>query len=192
MASFFEAATANRSSGQVPHTMRLTACFTWTALFLSNVDRASAFSANQQSASRACVQCPHFSKENFALMRNLEQQTKNKVTTLKATSSEESEGFFNGLDINFRYALPYIGFLAIGYFMTTAEAPGASQVVLEKFIVDPISPGVNELFASIFNLLGTVALPMACLLMPGAKGQKLPAAPFLAGSVFAGYGSVGK
>jgi hypothetical protein len=111
--------------------------------------------------------------------------------TLKASSSDD-EGFFSGLEINLPYALAYVGFLGFAYFMTTVEAPGASQLVLDKFLADPVNPGVNELFASVFNLLGLVAIPLACLVMPGAKGQKLPAAPFLLGGAFAGYGSVGK
>jgi len=115
-------------------------------------------------------------------------------TSLRAKGEfveEESTGIFSDIQINAPYAIPYIGFLAFGYAMTTMEAPGASQVILEKFLADPVNPGVNELFATIFNLLGLAALPFACLTMPGAKGQKPPLVPFLLGGVFAGYGSIG-
>ncbi|CAJ1937492.1 unnamed protein product [Cylindrotheca closterium] len=115
-------------------------------------------------------------------------------TSLRAKNQivdEESTGLFSDIQINAPYAVAYFGFLAIGYVMTTMEAPGASQAVLEKFLADPVNPGVNELFATIFNLLGLAALPFACLTMPGAKGQKPPLVPFLLGGVFAGYGSVG-
>lgn len=109
-----------------------------------------------------------------------------------ALVEEESAGLFTGIQINAPYAIAYLGFLAFGFAMTSAEAPGASQVILEKFLADPVNPGVNELFATIFNLLGLAALPFACLTMPGAKGQKPPLVPFLLGGVFAGYGSIGK
>lgn len=105
---------------------------------------------------------------------------------------EESRGIFDDIQINPPYAIAYFGFLAVGYAMATMEAPGASQVVLEKFLADPVNPGVNELFATVFNLLGLAALPFACLTMPGAKGQKPPLVPFLIGGIFGGYGSIGK
>ena len=115
------------------------------------------------------------------------------TTNLKASTSEEEDGsFLSDLQINPPYAMAYLGFLGFAYLMTTIEAPGASQEILEKFLADPVNPGVNELFASIFNLLGLAAFPLACLVMPGAKFQKpVPAAPFLLGGVFAGYGSIG-
>lgn len=112
-------------------------------------------------------------------------------TALCAASADDEDGFFGGIQINFPYAIAYIGFLAFAFYMTTLEAPGASQAVLEKFLADPVNPGVNELFASVFNLLGLAAIPIACLSMPGAKGQKPPLVPFLLGGVFAGYGSIG-
>ena len=63
--------------------------------------------------------------------------------------------------------------------------------ILQQYIADPLNPGFNELFITIFNLLGLYAAPLACLLMPGARGQRLPAAPFLLGSMFGGYGVLG-
>jgi hypothetical protein len=107
------------------------------------------------------------------------------------TSSTDEGGFFSDIQINPPYALAYVGFLAFAAYMTTLEAPGASQVILDKFLSDPVNPGVNELFASIFNLLGLAAIPIACISMPGAKGQKPALVPFLLGGVFAGYGSIG-
>ena len=89
------------------------------------------------------------------------------------------------------YLVPYLGFLAFAFHATSAEAAGASQAIVEQFIADPLHPGVNELFSIIFNLIGLVAVPLACILMPAATGQRFPAAPFLVASVFAGYGAVG-
>eukprot|EP00566_Odontella_aurita_P027454 CAMPEP_0113595922 /NCGR_PEP_ID=MMETSP0015_2-20120614/40028_1 /TAXON_ID=2838 /ORGANISM="Odontella" /LENGTH=170 /DNA_ID=CAMNT_0000503337 /DNA_START=24 /DNA_END=533 /DNA_ORIENTATION=- /assembly_acc=CAM_ASM_000160 len=84
-----------------------------------------------------------------------------------------------------------LGFLAFAYARTVGEAPGASQEVLNQFLMDPIHPGVNEIFAVVFNLLGLAPVVLASLIMPSARGQKLPATPFLALSAAAGYTAVG-
>lgn len=78
------------------------------------------------------------------------------TTSLRATEGDASSdgGLFGGVDINPVYAAPYVFFLLFGFYMTSHEAAGASQVVLEKFIADPLHPGVNELFATVFNLIG--------------------------------------
>ena len=116
------------------------------------------------------------------------------TTSLRAVNEETSGGdggLFNGIDISPVYAVPYGLFLLFGFYMTSHEAAGASQVVLDKFIADPLHPGVNELFATIFNLIGLVGIPLACILMPSAKGQRFPAPPFLIASAGVGYGAIG-
>jgi hypothetical protein len=77
--------------------------------------------------------------------------------------------------------------------MTVNEgSSGASQDIINAFIADPLHPNTgSSLFEVVFNTLGLVGLPMACLLMPAAKGQKFSATPFLFGSSLAGYGSLG-
>jgi len=113
------------------------------------------------------------------------------MKTANGGSEEEEGGFLSNLKINPPYAIAYASFIAIATYMNSVEPAGASQALIDKFITDPINPGVNELFTSEFNLLGLIGLPMACLVMPGAKGQSLPAPPFLFGSSLAGYGSLG-
>lgn len=116
------------------------------------------------------------------------------TSSLYAASDDDGgneEGMFNGVDINPTYLVPYVGFLLFGFYMTSTEAAGASQLILEKFIADPLNPGVNELFATVFNLIGLVGIPLACIIMPSAKGQKFPAPPFLIASAAVGYGAVG-
>lgn len=116
-------------------------------------------------------------------------------TTLLAKLNDEVEqeegGFLSNLEINAPYALAYLFFIGLATYMNSVEPEGASKILLEKFIADPLNPGVNELFTTEFNLLGLIGIPMACLVMPGAKGQSLPAPPFLFGSSLAGYGSLG-
>ncbi|KAL7554759.1 hypothetical protein ACHAWF_018290, partial [Thalassiosira exigua] len=106
-------------------------------------------------------------------------------------SSGEELGFLSGIQINPPYLLAYVFFLGFAFLRTAAEPEGASAEPLQQFLADPLNPGFNELFFAIWNLLGLFFVPFACLLMPGARGQKLPATPFLLGSMFGGYGVLG-
>jgi len=63
-------------------------------------------------------------------------------------------------------------------------------MVMELF-ANPYAPNFNPIFFIIFNYLGVFPLVYSALLLPGAKNQKLPAAPFLALSVALGYFAVG-
>jgi len=111
---------------------------------------------------------------------------------LLAQSNETEEGFFSNLTINPIYAAFYLVFFSVATYMTTTEASGASQVLVEKFIADPLHPGFgSSLFESVWNDIGLVGLPLATLIMPGAKGQKFNPTPFLFASSLAGFGSLG-
>ena len=125
-------------------------------------------------------------------------QTKNSratTTTIYASNSdteEESEGgFLAGVSINPPYLVAYVTFLGFAFFKSMTEEAGVSNEILQQFLADPLNPGCNELFVTIFNLLGLYFVPISCLLMPAAKNQKFSATPFLLGSVFGGYGLLG-
>lgn len=97
-----------------------------------------------------------------------------------------------GMRINPPYAIAYVLFLSYAYLRSSSEPDGASMEILQRFLDNPTNPeGVNELFVTVFNLLGLYAAPIACLLLPGAGRQSLPAAPFVLGSMFGGYGALG-
>lgn len=153
--------------------------------------RVSAFSPNVlKTTATRLEQTSVFKRENDGLLAQESSRCAEVYKGTRLQASADDESFFDGLQINVPYALAYVSFLGFGFFMATTEASGASQVVLDKFLADPINPGVNELFATVFNLLGLVAFPLACLSMPGAKGQKINPLPFLLGGMFAGYTSV--
>lgn len=118
-----------------------------------------------------------------------------KRTALQANKDDlitsSNEGWFDDIAVNPIYLIPYVSFLAFGVYATTSETPGASQAILDQFLSDPLHPVVNELFATVFNLIGLVGIPLACILMPTAKFQKWPATPFLLASAAAGYGAIG-
>lgn len=117
----------------------------------------------------------------------------NVVPSIKASNggADEPSSDSPTISLNPPYALAYILFLAFAYVRQAGEAEGASMEILQQYIANPLNPGFNELFITIFNLLGLYAAPLACLLMPGARSQRLPAAPFLFGSMFGGYGVLG-
>lgn len=97
-----------------------------------------------------------------------------------------------GMRINPPYAIAYVLFLSYAYLRSSSEPDGASMEILQKFFDNPTNPaGVNELFVTVFNLLGLYAAPIACLLLPGAGRQSLPATPFVLGSMLGGYGALG-
>ena len=110
----------------------------------------------------------------------------------KDDASLDNVSWFDGLTINPVYLIPYLGFLVFAVHATQSEALGASQAVLDQFLADPVHPAnVNPLFATVFNLIGLIPIPLTCLLMPSAAQQRLPAAPFLAASAAMGYGALG-
>ena len=118
------------------------------------------------------------------------------TTALQASANDQTNqpntSFFEDLRINPLYAIPYASFLAFGFYMTRVEAPGASQAILDQFLVDPVHPtGINAMFSLVFNLIPLVTIPLAGVIMPTAHYQTLPAAPFLLLSAGAGYGAVG-
>ena len=133
-------------------------------------------------------------KANTLARSNAERAHASITTSLRATDEDTGNndgGIFAGIEINPLYAAPYAFFLLFGFYMTSHEAAGASQIILDKFIADPLHPGVNELFATVFNLIGLVGIPLACIIMPSAKGQRFSAPPFLIASAAVGYGAVG-
>ena len=122
----------------------------------------------------------------------LPQSVLERSSPLLAQSTENEDGFFSNLTINPSYAAFYLLFFSVATYMTNTEASGASQALIEKFIADPLHPGFgSSLFESVWNAIGLVGLPLACVIMPGAKGQKLNPTPFLFASSLAGYGSLG-
>ncbi|KAL7443033.1 hypothetical protein ACHAXM_008767 [Skeletonema potamos] len=129
------------------------------------------------------------SKTSFS--PHLSRATTSVYATNLGTEEESTGGLFSGVSINAPYLVAYVIFLGFAFFKTMTEQAGASNDILQQFLADPLNPGCNELFVTIFNLLGLYFIPMACLLMPGAKNQKFPATPFLVGSMLGGYGLLG-
>eukprot|EP00977_Amphora_coffeiformis_P018150 scaffold6242_cov168-Amphora_coffeaeformis.AAC.2 len=163
---------------------------TVATLFL--VEPVSAFQLGRSSVDLARQAAP---TRGVASFPNTAIHDKSSQWTVLRASREEDNvspgGWFDGIEINPLYLLPYIGFLAFAFHATSTEAPGASQAIIEQFIADPLHPGVNELFTIVFNLIGLVGIPLACIVMPAAAGQRFPAAPFLVASTFGGYGALG-
>jgi hypothetical protein len=107
--------------------------------------------------------------------------------TLAAAKDDGVNNDSPAIQINVPYAIAYVLFLSFAFLQSSSEPEGASMEVLQKFFANPQHPdGINELFVSVFNLLGLIAAPIACLLLPGARSSKLPATPFVFGSMFGG------
>jgi len=84
--------------------------------------------------------------------------------------------------------------VSLGSFATFGAPAGTSAFDLElvKTIVGaPFSGAANPLFEALFNALGVVPATYACLLMPGAKDQKIPAALCVGASFALGFFALG-
>lgn len=141
---------------------------------------------------------PHTSKINTSFVNDASTTSRasmfqNKSSLRMKNDIESNNGFFKDITINTLYAVPYLIFFSVATYMTVNEgSSGASQDIINAFIADPLHPNTgSSLFEVVFNTLGLVGLPMACLLMPAANDQKFSATPFLFGSSLAGYGSLG-
>lgn len=67
-------------------------------------------------------------------------------------------------------------------------APGSGEAaravdmsLLKELIANPVSTTVTPFFVAIFNALGVMPAVYALLLLPGSRGQKLPAGLFCLG-----------
>lgn len=140
---------------------------------------------NSQSCNIFQIKSSHISTTRLFQART------NKNESTKDTQTQE-EGLFSNITLNPFYTIAYLIFVSVATYMSTTETPGASQEIIEKFIADPLHPNIgSSLFEVVFNTLGLIGLPLACLIMPGAKGQRFNPTPFLFGSAAAGYGSLG-
>lgn len=176
---------------------------TFALLSLTSVDTAAGFTPAQTNRhiTKNVVHRNHGEPNSFAAaglyhFSSTSKQKSSHITVAHAQKTdandlEEKTGFFSDISINPPYAIAYVTFLAFAFYRSFTEPEGASMQILEGFFADPLNPGCNELFVSIFNLLGLYFVPLACLLMPGAKGQKLPATPFIFASMLGGYGFLG-
>lgn len=92
------------------------------------------------------------------------------------------------------YLILWIGLLvyAFGYSPGGSEAASAidNELIL-GMLSTPFDGKINPLFVSLFNSLGVIPLINASLLLPGAKGQKIPALPFVMGSLALGFFGIG-
>ena len=153
------------------------------------------FATTQQQQHDSCTDLKRQRQQHIIQVTNkssLMLFKRQKAETIDVVEKEkESDGFLTNLKINPPYALAYIAFTAFAVYQSSIEPLGASNAIIEKFIADPINPGINSLYCVVFNYLGLFFFPMGCLLMPGSKGQSLPAPPFILASMAAGYGSIG-
>lgn len=76
-----------------------------------------------------------------------------------------------------------ITYTALGAPGQDAASAALDADLLAKLIANPFDPSVPALFVALFNAMGLWPAVAAALVLPGAKDQKLPAAPFLLLSV---------
>ncbi|KAL3904142.1 MAG: hypothetical protein SGILL_010184, partial [Bacillariaceae sp.] len=123
--------------------------------------------------------------------------TQNRPTLYVTTDDvQEQEDDSNGLSLHFNplYGALWLGFLVFGIFLSPGEVLDLKDTqIIEGFINDPSNTagGMNPLFFAVFNGLGIMPIVMAQLALPQGSKSGVPAAPFMLGSVAAGFGAAG-
>ena len=91
-------------------------------------------------------------------------------------------------------AVPAAAWLALVVF-AFGLAPGElndSNALLEKVLANPVHPGINEAFYTLFNVFAPLPVILACLVLPQGRRRKgLPAGPFVLGAAFLGFFTLG-
>ncbi|CEF97429.1 unnamed product [Ostreococcus tauri] len=80
---------------------------------------------------------------------------------------------------------------AVAAFAAPSGTSGFDAELVKTIVTSPFGGVANPVFEALFNALGVVPATYACLLLPGAKGQKLPAALCVGASFALGFFAVG-
>lgn len=102
------------------------------------------------------------------------------------------------------HAIAWPILLAVAFGVAPGELGSASDAaLLQQIIDDPVHPGINPLFYTIFNMFAVVPFLLASLILPqeaaaeqeasssAAITLKIPATPFLIASAAFGYFAMG-
>jgi hypothetical protein len=159
----------------------------FSVLFISNI---SAFTTQQASHARSVSMIDKRSLGKRLSQYYTTNSRLNSNIKIEDNVSIDSDAITS---VSWPYAAAWIGFVAFAFLGTPHEGIGGegSKELIEKFIQNPLNPGINHIFNYIFNLFAWIPFSLSALLMPGAKRQSVPATPFLLGSTLIGYMSLG-
>lgn len=132
-------------------------------------------------------------------LESQQQQKSKRFQELRAlpkeqNNAENSAFSLSDIQINPPYLIAWVSLLSFAFFFTPEPLVGGenSQRLLDAFIANAVHPeNVNELFIWVFSLFTFIPIVLASLIMPGARGQTLPATPFLIGASALGYFPLG-
>jgi len=77
------------------------------------------------------------------------------------------------------------------YRLTTQPSPDLDAAILQEFLRDPVHPNLNPLFFFVFNCFVPIPALCALLSLQTRPQRSLPAWPFLAASLGAGFFALG-
>jgi hypothetical protein len=91
--------------------------------------------------------------------------------------------------INIAAASAWVTLVAWTFTLAPGELNSATDTaMLTNIIADPVHPGINALYYTLFNFFAVIPVLLASVILPqGRSGIGLPAGPFLAMSTFIGY-----
>lgn len=85
----------------------------------------------------------------------------------------------------------YISLLTFVFLAPGQFADPADNAMFDKILADPVNPGINAIYYTLFNLFAVMPIILAAVSCPQAPKQGVPPAPFLLGSVAFGFFTFG-
>lgn len=144
------------------------------------------------TAARLIALDPLASTKGFFSCRGIQCKFRSKA--LSSASHDRSDLLVQRDPPKLAYVALWVGFFVVAFFLVPGGSPASSAQdteLIKALISEPFGDKVNSLYAAIFNFLGILPAIYAGLLIPGAKGQKLPTGLFTALSFALGFGALG-
>lgn len=92
------------------------------------------------------------------------------------------------------YTILWLGLVVYAFGIAPGgniEAAAKDTQLITTILSTPFDGSVSPLFVAVFNALGILPAVFASLLLPGGKGQRVPAFPFVFSSFFLGFFGIG-
>ena len=171
------------------------------AFSLQNSKLLSTLKNDHKSCTRNVNVVMFSQKDSANVSGNLKVTTSHKEHSILSHSrilATKKEDNFQSEDLkltNNNLRIPYLilwtSFLTYAFTLAPPADSIATIEIINNILSTPFDGSVNPIFVCIFNLLGVLPIIYASLLLPAAKKQSIPAAPFVFGAFALGFFATG-